>query len=207
MTIPDSAIRLTFPASCTELPTEIARLSCRTETVAVAFANTYGLLTTRGVEEPLRSIWAHAERMHYLLELARGPRVSKLTTLLGDVHRLESRAAAASARVGWRRLLAQELSKALRWLRMEIHADEERGRFYRVYDYQRLVDVAYWQVAQTLIGGQGFRRCEECQRIFIVNHGRRTTCPPRVDERGRDGYGESRCASRLRKRRQRPKQR
>lgn len=179
-----STMRVTFPASFQELPTEISQLQPGDENAVMTFVANYGLLTTRRQSEALIDVWQEAARLRATLRVLAAK--AKLTTRDREV-------------------IARDVSQHLRGT---VHQTIQPapGGFRRVTTADSLVSLAWWQVSECLTEARRVRRCRapKCGQLFLVSHQRQRFCPPREDQRDRNGKGESRCGWRARKAHQRP---
>ena len=85
----------------------------------------------------------------------------------------------------------------------EASAYHHRG-FRSDFRFESLVQVIYWHVANAATGSR-IMRCaaKGCGGLFAQRDPRQRYCPPAIDAVDKDGNGESRCAQRERKRRNR----
>jgi hypothetical protein len=105
-----------------------------------------------------------------------------------------------------RTILAEIINPNLRGLTPQLDYIYAPHGLMLVQDFVALIDLAYWQLAQFVLGQLRLARCEECGAYFSQTDKRRRFCPPDEDEdkysksRGKSGI-ESRCAKRARMRR------
>jgi endogenous inhibitor of DNA gyrase (YacG/DUF329 family) len=92
--------------------------------------------------------------------------------------------------------LATRVSERLRDVRLHVISDTsvplaetdeafgyvpegDPARFAFMPELRNLVELAYWQAATDLVGGQPLSRCPQCGRAFRIKHGRQQFCSKR----------------------------
>ena len=187
--------------------------------------SSYNPSSLGSIHEPLTWIWAHARNIHFCLSLTECLQTEneirlanylnsnfKYEPLQNDVDWYWSNIAYRDEVVSkrWKRYTSQDsLADFARYIRMEIinrnivgirrEFQDVDGRDQTFFVFSALVEVAYWQLADAIMGNQNIIRCEGCDAPFVQTNKRQRFCPTQFRQ------SESACAvrGRVRKHRQR----
>ncbi len=180
-----------------------------------------GYSTSESILDPLDWIWAHSRNIKFCLELPeylKSKDENKLYDFL-NIHLGQKQTnwywseTAYRDKVITKRWKLSSCGNSLidlaRYIRMEIinknivgirrEFQDVDGLDQDYFAFSALIEVAYWQIADTIKENQEIIRCEECGASFVKTHTRQKFCPPKFRQT------ESACATRFRVRKCREK--
>ena len=202
--IPQKSLRKTYkPVKNYEIPGEILKLREKSTKDLIMFCKRYG---DCGLEENKNKIkidpeidwiWTHAKTISFILTLSYYFQQKDVSGIRKTIvqncdyepgnHQIQFDAAIQFSvkRIAWSYsedfvqlasiiisdIINQNISNVTRVARLNETNSNDRN-----YTFASLFDVAYWQILDTIEGGE-IRKCDECDSPFIVTNKRQKFCP------------------------------